>query len=295
MNALIYFTQHTIYSDEVARLNKGVRTSKDLRGLDLFVDPSGIVRVGGRLTNANIPYAHKHPALLPSSHLLTKLIIDYHHIRLKHPGAHTLQSHLQQEYWIQSARRTIRSRLRLCISCFKTRPRGIEPKMAALPKYRVQQIKPFEISGVDYAGPVVVKRSHGRSSASLSAYICLFVCTATKALHLELSSDLSTETFLLAFTRFVARRGPVREMHSDCGTNFVGASRLLTPLETLTHSTSFQEGVYRQLAQTGVRWHFNGRSSPRCNRSNCNGSPDQTCGQALSFTLSLKSSLQSGR
>ncbi|XP_029341031.1 uncharacterized protein LOC103311791 [Acyrthosiphon pisum] len=262
LTALIYFTQRTTYSDDIDKLSKQVRPSKDLRSLDLFLDPSGIVRVGGRLTNANIPYAHKHPALLPSSHVLTKLIIDHHHIRLKHPGAHTLQSHLQQEYWIQSAGRTIRSRLRLCISCFKTRPRGIEPKMAALPKYRVQQIKPFSITGVDYAGPVLMKRSHGRSSASMSAYICLFVCTATKALHLELSSDLSTETFLLAFTRFVARRGPVHEMHSDCGTNFVGASRILTPLKTFIHSSSFQDRVHQQLAKTGVKWFFNPPSSP---------------------------------
>jgi len=112
---------------------------KDLRKLDVFIDPYSIVRVGGRLTNVNILYAHKHPALLPSSHLLTKLIIDYHHVRLKHPGVYTLQTHLQQRYWIRSARRTIRSRLRLCISCFKTRRRGIEPKMAALPKYRVNK------------------------------------------------------------------------------------------------------------------------------------------------------------
>jgi len=99
--ALIYFTQRTTYSDNIEKLSKGVHPSKDLRSLDLFLDPSGIVRVGGRLTNANIPYVHKHPALLSSSHLLTKLIIDYHHIRLKHPGVHALQTHLQQEYWIQ--------------------------------------------------------------------------------------------------------------------------------------------------------------------------------------------------
>lgn len=263
LSALIYFTQRTAYPTEVQRLTKGLHiNSKDLRRLDLFIDSFGLVRVGGRLTNANIPYAHKHPVLLPSSHPLTNLLIDHHHVRLCHPGAHTLQTHLQQDYWIQSARRVIRSRLRLCIPCYKTRPRPVEPKMAALPKHRVQQIKPFASTGVDYAGPISIKQSRGRSSASRSAYICLFVCLATKALHLELSSDLTTETFLQAFTRFIARRGPVHEMTSDCGTNFVGAARLLPPLNTFINSASFQDRIHQQLANKGIRWNFNPPSSP---------------------------------
>jgi len=194
--------------------------------------------VGGRLQNADIPYAHKHPVLLPSRHRLTDILIDHHHMRLKHPGAYSLQATLQREFWILSARKSIRSRLRQCVHCFRTQPRGIQPKMANLPSYRVQQIKPFTSTGVNYAGPIVLKGIPGRRSAPTLAYICLFVCTATKAYHLELSSSLSTESFLLAFTRFSARRGPIKEMHSDCGTNFVGASKLLTPLDSLIHSSA---------------------------------------------------------
>lgn len=241
LSTLIYYTQRITYSDDITRLTQGIRVSKELRKLDVFLDPFGILRVGGRLTNADIPYAHKHPALLPSSHPLTILIIDHHHLRLNHSGSNALQTYLQREFWIQSARQAIRSRLRLCISCFRTRPVAVQPKMAALPKYRVQQVKPFAVIGVDYAGPVYVKAPRGRSSVSTSAYICLFVCMTTKAVHIELSSDLTTETFLLAFTRFSARRGPIQEVHSDNGTNFVGASRLLTPLQQLTHSDSFQD------------------------------------------------------
>jgi len=98
--------------------------------------------------------------------------------------------------------------------------------MAALPKYRVQQIKPFAITGVDYASLVTVKGPRGRNSSFKLTYICLFVCTNTKAIHLELSFDLSTETFLLALTQFTSRRGPVIKIHSDNGTKFVGESRL---------------------------------------------------------------------
>lgn len=260
--ALIYFTQHLVYADDIVQLRKGLRPSKNLRCLDLFLDKDGIIRVGGRLTNADIPYAHMHPALLPSSHPLTTLLIDHHHRRLNHPGATALQTHLQRNVWIQSARKAIRSRLRLCISCFRTRPSSIQPKMAALPKYRVQQVKPFAVTGVDYAGPIRVKGPRGRSTRTPLTYICLFVCMTTRALHLELSSDLTTETFLLAFTRFAARRGPIRDMHSDCGTQFVGASRLLSPLQQFTHSQSFQDGIQQHCSKAQITWHFNPPASP---------------------------------
>lgn len=77
---------------------------------------------------------------------------------------------------------------------------------ANLSVYRIQQVNQFAITGVDYAGPILLKGHRGRNSPHISAYICLFVCIATKALPTELlSSDLSTETILLAFTRYVAR------------------------------------------------------------------------------------------
>lgn len=262
LSALIYCVQKMVYADDIDRIKKGIICSKELRQLDPFIDNNDIVRVGGRLTNANIPYAHKHPILLPSSHRLTTLIIDYHHLRLKHPGAHALQTQLQREYWIQSARRVIRSRLRLCMACFRTRPSTLQPKMAPLPKYRVQQLKPFLISGVDYAGPITLRGLRGKRLTPISSYICLFVCLTTKALHLELSSDLSTEAFLMALTRFSARRGPIKEIHSDCGTNFVGAARLLNPVQELTQSQSFQTKIQRHCASVQIKWCFNPPSSP---------------------------------
>jgi len=134
--------------------------------------------------------------------------------------------------------------------------------MASLPSYRVQQVKPFAITGVDYAGPVTLKEPRGRRTASKLAYICLFVCTTTKAIHLELSSDLSTECFLMTFTRFSARRGPIKEMHSDCGTNFVGASRSMDPLHEFTHSQIFQDNIHRHLTKHNITWHFNPPASP---------------------------------
>lgn len=262
LSALVFYVQQTSYHDDILSIKKGLRCSPAIRKLDPFIDIHGLIRVGGRLTNADLPYAQKHPLLLPCHHRLTVLLIDHHHHRLKHPGSISLQAHLQREFWIPSARKLIRSRIRLCVACFRTRPRSVQPKMASLPSYRVQQVKPFAITGVDYAGPVTLKEPRGRRSLPILAYFCLFVCTTTKAIHLELSSDLSTECFLMAFTRFSARRGLIKEMHSDCGINFIGASRLLDPLHEFTHSKIFQDSVHRHLANQHITWHFNPPASP---------------------------------
>jgi len=135
LSALVFYVQQTSYSAEISSLNRGLRCPPAIRKLDPFIDEHGLLRVGGRLMNADLPYAHKHPLLLPCHHRLTVLLIDHHHHRLKHPGSIALQAYLQREFWISSARQLIRSRIRLCISCFRTRPRSVQPKMASLPRY----------------------------------------------------------------------------------------------------------------------------------------------------------------
>ncbi|XP_037809037.1 uncharacterized protein LOC119601876 [Lucilia sericata] len=99
--------------------------------------------------------------------------------------------------------------------------------MAALPPERTQIGRPFTTTGVDFTGPFDIRNLNSRSCQTLKAYVCIFVCFATKAIHLEVTSDLSTDRFLAAFNRFISRRGCPTTMFSDNGTNFVGASREL--------------------------------------------------------------------
>jgi len=69
-----------------------------------------------------------------------------------------------------------------------------------------------------------------RKSRTFKIFIAVFVCFSTKAVHLKVVSDLSTDAFLAAFDRFVARRGLPNDVYSDCGTNFVGADKQLRSL-----------------------------------------------------------------
>ena len=122
--------------------------------------------------------------------------------------------------------------------------------MSDLPAVRVSQVKAFTQCGVDFAGPISIVLHRHRGIRSQKAYICVFVCLSTKAVHLEAVSDLTSEAFLAAFRRFVARRGRCTDVYSDNGTNFVGANNLLL---------SYCKDSCDKLT---VKWHFNPPASP---------------------------------
>lgn len=222
--------QHTAFSEILENIEKGKPIPKEFRKLNPFIGSDGLLRVGGRLSHSGLLYDQKHPAILPRNHRLTYLIIEEVHEKHMHPGMQTLQFLLLQNFWVLAPRRAIRHVLSKCLRCFRVRPQPFQPPMGDLPSIRVNQIKPFEIVGVDFGGPFNVTLSRVKGAKVHKAYLCLFVCFTTKALHLELASDLSTECFLAALRRFVSRRGRCSKIISDQGTNFVGAKRELNKL-----------------------------------------------------------------
>ncbi|XP_052748152.1 uncharacterized protein LOC128200074 [Galleria mellonella] len=129
-----------------------------------------------------------------------------------------------------NSRSVIKQRVHSCNKCFKASPSSKAPKMADLPPYRVRETKAFVHTGVDYAGPIKITLRRHRGQKSQKAYICLFICLVTKAVHIELATDLSSDIFISAFKRFISRRGPVSCLYSDNGTNFVGAKAQLHDL-----------------------------------------------------------------
>ena len=95
--------------------------------------------------------------------------------------------------------------------------------MGDLSPARVRPSSPFERSGVDYAGPISLRLTKTRGKGTMKGYIAIFICLATRAVHIEAVEDYSSDAFLAAFHRFTSRRGHYRELYSDQGTNFVGA------------------------------------------------------------------------
>ncbi|GFW90892.1 integrase catalytic domain-containing protein [Trichonephila clavipes] len=134
--------------------------------------------------------------------------------------------------------------------------------MGNLPKHRVTLERPFFSCGIDYAGPVLIKCNKGRGTKSTKGYIALFVCLATKAVHIEALGDLTTDSFIAALRRFSAHRGAPRHIYSDNGTNFVGARRKLDEIRKLWLSLPTNEAISYYLSKSSIDWHFIPPSSP---------------------------------
>jgi hypothetical protein len=163
---------------------------------------------------------------------------------------------LRQRYWIMSARRIVRQRIHNCNKCFRSNPRPTFPLMSSLPDFRTRPVaKSFTHTGCDYAGPIAYTPVRRRGSRAEKAYICVFTCLTTRALHIELVTDLSTPAFLATFKRFLSRRGPVKYMYSDNGTNFVGANSYLKDLYRFLDSQTANFTDF--FAESRVEWKFN--------------------------------------
>ena len=124
----------------------------------------------------------------------------------------------------------IRSITRSCVTCRRKSLRPEPPMMGQLPKERVTPDAVFNRVGVDYAGPILIKRGHVWKPVIVKAYICVFVSLSVKAVHLELVSDLTSEAVIACLRRFIARQGKPLLIWSDHGSNFIGAARQIREL-----------------------------------------------------------------
>ncbi|XP_070523064.1 uncharacterized protein [Cardiocondyla obscurior] len=128
--------------------------------------------------------------------------------------------------------------------------------MADLPGSRVTIARPFTHTGVDYAGPILIKDSKRRNAKLIKAYIAVFICFTIRAVHLEVVSDLTSEAFVGALKRFVSRRGRPECIYSDNGTNFVGANRELRELREFVNAERTKRDVHDYLDKGGTNWRF---------------------------------------
>ncbi|XP_030763227.1 uncharacterized protein LOC115887855 [Sitophilus oryzae] len=228
LKRIVYIAQLQDFSAEFHDLHKNnsVNSKSRLSSLDPFLDEN-LIRVGGRLKNADASFGKKHPFILCDKNPLARLIINFEHNRLMHAGPQAALASIRSQFWILNGRNAVKGVIRQRIPCFKARPKTICPKMGDLPSTRVIANRPFAISGVDFAGPFLVKDGKTRCRILVKCHICVFVCFATKASHLELVSDMSLEAFLNALKRFISRMGIPQEIHSDNGSNFKGAANEL--------------------------------------------------------------------
>lgn len=233
--------------------------SNSLTHLTPYIDQSGL-RVGRRLENTNLSHNFKHPILLPRHSPLSTLIIVDAHLKTLHGGTQITLAYIRQNYWILGGRAPIRSYILRCIRCARYRGIRAEQLMGQLSFPRVNPSRLFLHTGVDYAGPIIIKTWHGRSTKTYKGYLVIFVCLSISAVHLEVVTDYTTEAFIATYKRFTGHRGICASLYSDCGTNFIGAD---SELRKRFESTSRElKELARLLANEGTKWHFNPPAAP---------------------------------
>ena len=224
----------------------GIKRTSSIYRVDPFLD-RGVIRVGGRLRRADLSEEVKHPYILPRKSHVTTLVIRHVHETLGHAGRGHVLATLREKYWIVCSNAAVRQVQ--CVTCRRIRSTPSMQKMADLPVERLSTAPPFTYVGIDYFGPFCIKERR----KELKRYGALFTCMASRAIHIEVACSLDTSSFIQALRRFITRRGPVRQIRSDNGTNFVGANKELSnALKEMDNDL-----IQRRLSQIGTDWIFN--------------------------------------
>lgn len=254
---LIVISQKQHYPKEYDNLSCKALISRKSHILTLspFKGNDGLLRVGGRLENAGLTYDERHPTIIPDKSHFAELLVRYTHQILLHAEYNVMLRAIRHSFYVPRLKNLIRKCIRSCKACTLYKRKFQNQIMAAFPPERVTFSLPFTYAGVDFAGPFNLKTSILKNAKITKGYAAVFVCFSTRAVHLEVCSDLSADGFLAAFTRFTGRRGLPKTMFSDNGRNFVGASNKL-----LQEHNQFLQNAEKCLSEKfnlhGFSWSF---------------------------------------
>ena len=229
--------------------------SYNLHKFNPFLDSRGIIRVRGRLKNSTLPDNTKHPILISCKEKIIETFCEHTHRIIGHFGKEAVLSKLRESIHLVGASSIVKKMLRQCIICRKVQGRQSCQIMGDLPRERVTgDLPPFTNTGTDYFGPITVTR--GRTTEK--RYGVVFTCLASRAIHIEIAHTLDTDSFINALRRFTSRRGPVRMLWSDNGTNYVRANK---DLKDAVQNWN-QHQIDDHCKSSGIQWKFNPPSAP---------------------------------
>lgn len=224
-NLLFRKVQEESFMEEIIALknNKPFSSNSRLRTLNCIIsEGDGLLRLSGRLDKSTLNLETKKPIILDPHHRITRLIVQKYHEDVHHHGQEIVINNIRQKFWILRLRQTVKSIWNSCQLCKIRRATPKIPVMGQLPECRIQPtIRAFMKTGIDYFGPleVTVKRSREKR------YGAIFTCMTTRAVHLELAHDLTTNSFINVLRQFGCRRGFPDEIYCDNGSCFRSAEK----------------------------------------------------------------------
>ena len=217
---------------------------------------NGLIRVVECIGSGYILYSSKHQVVISNIHPIASLLVFHVHVINFNSGRDLTLNLLRESYRIINAKSLICKVLKSCLYCKRLRSQPKPPIISNLPPERLSAfLPPFYITGVDYFGPLTIKLNKGirRTSGTAKRYGALFTCMTTRAVHLELAGDMSTDSFILALPRFKARTGHPKSIRSDNGSNFIGAEIELTDALSKHH----QKKIINELKENRIQWKLN--------------------------------------
>ena len=134
----------------------------------------GVLRVGGSIDKAELPWETKHSIVLDHPHDITRLIVIHYHRRVIQAGVEHVFNHIREKFWILHGRSKVKNCATKCPLCHRRRVQPLAQKMNDLPSTRLANpTVPFQYVGLDYAAPFSVRVGRNRIE---KRYICLFTC-----------------------------------------------------------------------------------------------------------------------
>ena len=253
---LLLASQKESFQNEIRSLsNKRFIAHKSrLRNLKPFLDADNCLRAEGRLHESPFDYCLKHPIILDGHNRIIQLFIEFVHSSNGHTHLKQTQHILQLEYWILSAGSVIKKIIRRCFDCRRQSAFAEFPEMSDLPIYRfpIEQPFPFQQTGLDVFGPFASKTT---SHSYNKRYGLILTCLTTRAVHLEMCTDLSVDACMKALCRFFSRRGKPHLLISDNGTNFTASEKELLQIFN-------QPSIQEFFGKREIRWIFNPPRAP---------------------------------
>ena len=263
-NYHIKMAQRSSFPEEYeCLLNKQQLSAKSsLLKLNLTIN-KGLFTLRSRLNNAlSYPEQIRNPILLPKDTKVTRFIIMQHHQRNSHAGPEITFRNIRQLFWLLGGKSQVRKCIRLCPHNLCKYPNIQEQTqlMANLPEARIQPGN-FQSVSLDFCGPFQMKQcgicqnqtkcisctKKAQPNKSIKCtikkcWIVVFACHASRAVHLELLLDKTTESFLLSVKRFCNRRGTPSLIQSDNATEILKGRNIIKDVfEKLNNSRTHQK------------------------------------------------------
>jgi len=237
---------HEIQSGEIQLIRQIQRSNfpkkPDLKNLIIQQDIDGLYHVKTRLDYGDDEEEFKSPFLLPSNDAIVHQLIQHIHVTNCHAGAQFVLNKLREKYWVLKGRKTVTRVIHKCVSCARYSAQKFQSVPAPLPQSRIERQYAFQTTGVDLAGPLILK-------GGVKTWLVIYTCAVYRGIYIDLVDSISTEEFLLSLERFTWICGRPSHIYSDNGTNFVGAVNLMNELDW--------KSLEDRIGEKMIRWRFN--------------------------------------